>query len=105
MRVPGVGIKSAQRIVRSRRNGSISYYDLKKFGTVLKRARYFITCQGKYFGGIPIRDDLLRNRLTTNIAEKNQLSLFEQANDNWSNAEQKADNYLEDIPLLTGGSS
>lgn len=105
LRVPGVGIKSAQRIVRSRRNGSISYYDLKKFGTVLKRARYFITCQGKYFGGIPIRDDLLRNRLTTNIAEKNQLSLFEQANDNWSNAEQKADNYLEDIPLLTGGSS
>ncbi|MEJ6949619.1 putative DNA modification/repair radical SAM protein [Natronospora cellulosivora (SeqCode)] len=104
LRVPGIGVKSAQRIIRSRRTGSISYYDLKKFGTVLKRARYFITCQGKYFGGIPIRDDLLRDRLSTDIAGSKQLSLFEQNNDSWSNVEEKADSYLNDIPLLTGGS-
>ena len=53
LRVPGIGVKSARRIVTARRNGSLSYYDLEKFGTVLKRARYFITCQGKYYGGFP----------------------------------------------------
>ena len=105
LRVPGIGIKSAQRIVRSRRSGSISYYDLKKFGTALKRAKYFITCQGKYFGGIPIRDDLLRNRLTTGTSQQDQLSLFKKDNDFWSNADKTVSNSINDIPLLTGISS
>ena len=49
LKVPGIGIKSAQRIVACRKNFKITYSDLKKMGIVLKRAKYFITCNGKYF--------------------------------------------------------
>lgn len=47
LRVPGIGVKSARRIVAARREGSLSFEDLKKIGVVLKRAVYFITCNGK----------------------------------------------------------
>lgn len=54
MRVPGIGYKMAEKIVRARRIAPLSYEDLKRMRVVLKRARYFITCQGKYYGGIDI---------------------------------------------------
>ena len=44
LRVPGIGYKSAQRIVRARKFGTLDFYDLKKIGVVLKRALYVITC-------------------------------------------------------------
>jgi putative DNA modification/repair radical SAM protein len=44
LRIPGVGVKSAQLIVASRRHGRLTSEHLKKMGVVLKRARYFITC-------------------------------------------------------------
>ncbi|MEG0961427.1 MAG: putative DNA modification/repair radical SAM protein, partial [Lachnospiraceae bacterium] len=47
LRVPGIGYKSAQRIVKARRLNSLGFSDLKKIGVVLKRALYFITCSGK----------------------------------------------------------
>lgn len=47
LRVPGIGVKSAQRIVAARRHTSLRHEDLKKLGVVLKRARYFITCMGR----------------------------------------------------------
>lgn len=47
LRIPGVGVKSARRILAARRLGSLDYQALKKFGVVLKRAMYFITCGGK----------------------------------------------------------
>ena len=47
LRVPGVGVRSARRIVEARRHGVLDFGDLKKFGVVLKRAMYFLTCQGK----------------------------------------------------------
>ena len=47
LRVPGIGVKSAQRIVVARRHTSLRHEDLKKLGVVLKRARYFITCMGR----------------------------------------------------------
>lgn len=47
LRIPGVGVKSARRILAARRLGSLDYPALKKFGVVLKRAMYFITCGGK----------------------------------------------------------
>lgn len=46
LRVPGIGVKSAQRIRTARRNGSLALEDLKRIGVVLKRAQYFITCRG-----------------------------------------------------------
>ena len=44
LRVPGLGTKSAWLIVNSRRFGKITSYDLKKMGVVMKKAKYFITC-------------------------------------------------------------
>ena len=47
LRVPGIGTKSARRILQARRTGSISFSSLKTMGVVLRRAIYFITCHGK----------------------------------------------------------
>ena len=47
LRVPGIGVRSAQRIITARRTGSLDFAGLKKLGVVLKRAQYFITCSGK----------------------------------------------------------
>lgn len=55
LRVPGVGVRSARRIVEARRHGVLDFGDLKKFGVVLKRAMYFLTCQGKMM--MPFRWD------------------------------------------------
>lgn len=49
LKIPGIGVKSAKRIILSRKHFSIEFKDLKKMGIVLKRAKYFITCNGKYF--------------------------------------------------------
>jgi putative DNA modification/repair radical SAM protein len=48
LRIPGVGLKSAERVVNARRFGRLGFAELAKLGVVLKRARYFITCQGKF---------------------------------------------------------
>ena len=47
LRIPGVGPKSARRIVYARKNGRVDFEHLKRMGVVLKRAHYFITCQGR----------------------------------------------------------
>lgn len=47
LRVPGLGLKSAERIIASRRTARLSFSDLDKMGVVMKRARYFLTCQGR----------------------------------------------------------
>lgn len=47
LRVPGIGYKSASRIIKARRMGALTFTDLKKIGVVLKRAVYFITCSGR----------------------------------------------------------
>ena len=49
LKVPGIGIKSAKRIIACRKNFKITFEDLKKMGVVIKRAKYFITCNNKYF--------------------------------------------------------
>lgn len=48
LRVPGIGVKSARRIMVARRHSSLDFTGLKRLGVVLKRAKYFITCKGKY---------------------------------------------------------
>ena len=66
LRVPGIGYKSAGRIVKARRWGCIGFEDLNKMGVVLKRALYFITCSGKMM--YPVRmdeDTITRNLLNT----------------------------------------
>ena len=49
LKVPGIGIKTAKRIIACRKNFKITFNDLKKLGVVMKRAKYFITCNNKYF--------------------------------------------------------
>ena len=49
LRVPGIGVKSARRILGARRTGKVDFGTLKSMGVVLKRAIYFITCNGKMF--------------------------------------------------------
>ncbi len=50
LRVPGIGVTSARRICAARRHAYLSYDTLRRLGIVLKRAKYFITCKGKYYG-------------------------------------------------------
>ena len=52
LRVPGIGVYSARRIVTARRAGALRFDDLKKLGVVLKRARFFITCGGRRMDGV-----------------------------------------------------
>lgn len=66
LRVPGIGVKSAQRIVRARRNGNLTFENLKKIGVVLKRALYFITCSGKMMYPTKIEEDYITRNLISN---------------------------------------
>lgn len=78
LRVPGIGVKSALKIVRARRLGSLSYEDLKQFRVVLRRAKYFITCRGKYFGNAPFYSESIRDFITDkkNDLPYEQLRMF-----------------------------
>lgn len=84
LRVPGIGVISAKKIVRARRSFSLTFEALTKLGVSLKRAQYFITCRGKYFDRVYkfnqnfIETNLIyqeRNKLQKNEFE--QLSLFD----------------------------
>ena len=86
LRVPGIGYKSAQRIIQARRHASLDFSDLKKIGVVLKRALYFITCSGKMMYPTKLDADyILSNLLSdhTQIPKEirnmnyHQLSLFD----------------------------
>ncbi len=71
LRVPGIGPKSAERIVRARRYGHLDYQSLKKMGVVLKRAHYFITCGGKMMFHTPIEEKYIFNQLTSDEYKDN----------------------------------
>lgn len=86
LRVPGIGVLSAKRIVIARRAGRLSFEDLKKLRVVLKRAAYFITCSGKYmFPSLKMSYDFIYNSLTADtsmlpqLQSGNQLSFFDSA--------------------------
>lgn len=87
LRVPGIGVKSAQRIVAARKYAKLDFLDLKKLGVVLKRALYFITCNGKMMYPVKIQEDYIldhmldfKEKLPEGVGGKGiyeQLSLFE----------------------------
>lgn len=85
LRVPGIGVRSARRILTARRVGPITFEGLKKLGVVLKRAQYFLTCSGRMLPGLSrVKPDsvlrhmvaLERPLLAGDVPE--QLSLFAQ---------------------------
>lgn len=87
LRVPGMGVRSVKRIMMARRTGMLSFEDLKKFGVVLKRAMYFLTCNGKMMTSVKMEENFITSQLigeagrkTWEIEHQNsfrQLSLFE----------------------------
>lgn len=87
LRIPGVGPRSAGRIMKARRFGSLDFDTLKKMGVVLKRAHYFITCQGKMMYHTPIEEQYITRQLTATNSKENwqiahqnnfkQMSLFD----------------------------
>ena len=78
LRVPGIGVKSANRIIKSRRLCNLTYDNLKKLGVVLKRARFFITCSGKFYGDKSMESSRLKNYLLDHESfdKHQQISLF-----------------------------
>ncbi|HKL99200.1 MAG TPA: putative DNA modification/repair radical SAM protein [Mobilitalea sp.] len=90
LRVPGIGTKSAERILMARKSAELDFEDLKRMGIVLKRAVYFITCSGKMMYPIRIEEDFITRQLLSlkdqlpfgvdkNITYR-QLSLFDDSN-------------------------
>ena len=83
LRVPGIGVTSARRILTARRLGALTFEGLKRLGVVLKRAQYFLTCSGKPLTGLRVREDGLLRHLAALEAPSlagpapEQLSLFD----------------------------
>ena len=83
LRVPGIGVTSARRILTARRSGRLRVEDLRKMGVVMKRAQYFLTASGRRAEGLLFTpDSLLRNLIAAERpllpeAEPVQLSLFD----------------------------
>ncbi len=75
LRIPGVGVRSAQRIIQARRQGHLGIDDLKTLGVVMKRARYFVTARGRYAGEGPFESNMLRRKLMDAPQRPVQLSL------------------------------
>lgn len=86
LRVPGMGVTSVLRILKARRAGNLDFSSLKKIGVVLKRAQYFITCNGKIAEGLQITpENALHALISENCRkmmlpenENEQLSFFDQ---------------------------
>ena len=77
IRIPGIGVTSAKRIVMVRRHNVIKYEHLKKLGVVIKRAKYFITVNGEFMGFRKESPELIRNALIEKEKmEMQQLKLF-----------------------------
>ena len=64
LRVPGIGVRGAQKIIAARRYGPLSFEGLKRLGIVMKRAQYFITCSGRMLPGLRFSQDSVYRRLT-----------------------------------------
>ena len=87
LRIPGIGTVSALRIVRQRKIAAVQYEDLKKMGVVLKRAKYFLTCMGKYYGDKDLVPEYIKgkvlesDRIRTSLLPANenlQISMFQE---------------------------
>ncbi len=81
LRVPGIGYVSARRIVAARRTNRLDFSDLKRIGVVLKRAIYFITCNGHTMYPIRIDQDYITRQLLadhTQIPREIRQSGYEQ---------------------------
>ncbi len=72
LRVPGIGVRSAQRILAARRTAQLTFDALKKIGVVLKRAKYFLTCRGRMQDGLRFSDD----EVMYSLMSKKELAMY-----------------------------
>ena len=85
LRVPGLGVVSARRILTARRTGPLRLENLPKLGVVMKRAQYFLTCSGRSTAPLRLSLEGVRRNLTATertslpAGSLDQLSLFEPA--------------------------
>lgn len=94
LRIPGVGPRSVERILRARRSASLDFKDIARMGVVMKRARYFITCNGRTDELFRQDEDYIVSQLmgaerrhALQISQNGlyrQLSLFDDNNDNYA---------------------
>ena len=83
LRVPGIGPTSARRIVSARRTAHLRFEDLKKLGVVVKRAQYFLLCDGRAAPGLRFSPATIVQQLEAlergllPSGEMQQLSLFD----------------------------
>ena len=80
LRIPGIGVKSARRILSARKFTKLDFYDLQKMGIVLKRAQHFITCNGKYYGLKSDDPERLKLEIINPLKRKDlrQISMFDE---------------------------
>ncbi len=76
LRVPGIGLKSAKRIISSRRFASLRPETLSRLGVVMRRAKYFILCDGKTCIDKEVKTVEVIDRLGFQQRPPEQLSLF-----------------------------
>jgi len=76
MRIPGIGNISARRIIRQRRVRAVRFEDLKKMGVVMKRAKYFVLCCGRYYGDRRFEPETIRSSMLQ-MESGLQISMFD----------------------------
>jgi putative DNA modification/repair radical SAM protein len=78
IRIPGVGIRGAHKILKARRYKKLDFEDLKKLKISIKRAKYFVVCKGKYQKEVPMYSEYIKRSLLESESKKiNQPSLFD----------------------------
>lgn len=76
VRVPGLGLTTARRIVEARRLRRLEAEDLPRLGLALKRARHFLTCNGRFLGEKLTAEGLRQRLFDGPDIEGRQLRLF-----------------------------
>jgi putative DNA modification/repair radical SAM protein len=75
LRIPGIGVRSARRIILARRQGHLGIDDLAMLGVIMKRARFFITARGRYAGEMGLESSALRSKLVDTPKHKRPVQL------------------------------
>ena len=99
LRIPGIGVISAKKIIKARREFLLDFDSLKKLGVTIKRAKYFITCKGKYFEKVY---KFNKNFIETNLIYQERLSLPESNFEQLSLFEKLQPTKEDKIKCLTG---
>lgn len=80
LRIPGVGVQSAKKIVMARRYGRLNKEKLKNLGVAMNRADYFIACDGKNFVVGNLSAAVIRGQITAKTKSKFAKSYSPQLN-------------------------